>query len=122
LKTFVYKLRLTSAQAACLAETVETCRHLYNHARSLRKTAYEERGLSIGFARQSASLPALKRESPYLRNVHSQVLQDVLHRVDRTFQAFFRRVKAGKRQAIPDLRAKAGTIASPIRSGATASS
>jgi putative transposase len=106
LKTFSIKLRPTPAQAAILTETVETCRHLYNHALSERKTAYHERGVSIGFARQSASLPALKRESPYLPRVHSQVLQDVLHRVDRAFQAFFRRVKAGETPGYPRFKGK----------------
>ncbi len=106
MKTFVYKLRPTPAQAAILTETVETCRHLYNHALSERKTAYQERGESIGFARQSASLPSLKRESPYLPRVHSQVLQDVLHRVDRAFQAFFRRVKSGKKPGYPRFKGK----------------
>ncbi|MCG8350456.1 MAG: transposase [Chloroflexales bacterium] len=106
MKTFVYKLRPTPAQAAILTETAETCRHLYNHALIERKTAYQERGESIGFARQCASLPALKRESPYLPRVHSQVLQDVLHRVDRTFQAFFRRVNAGEKPGYPRFKGK----------------
>jgi putative transposase len=106
LKTFVYKLRPTPAQAAILTETVETCRHLYNHALHERKTAYQERGESIGFARQSASLPALKRKSPYLPRVHSQVLQDVLHRVDRAFQAFFRRIKTGETPGYPRFKGK----------------
>jgi putative transposase len=106
LKTFVYKLRLTPEQAALLTETVETCRYLYNHALGERKAAYGERGESIGFVRQSASLPALKRESPYLPRVHSQVLQDVLHRVDRAFQAFFRRVKAGATPGYPRFKGR----------------
>jgi putative transposase len=106
LRTFVYKLRLTSAQAARLSETVETCRHLYNHTLAERKTAWEERGEGVGFARQCASLPSLKRESSYLRNVHSQVLQDVLHRVHRAFQAFFRRVKAGEEPGYPRFKGK----------------
>jgi putative transposase len=106
LKTFAYKLRPTPAQAVLLTETLETCRHLYNHALGERKAAYQERGESIGFARQSASLPALKRDSPYLLCVHSQVLQDVLHRVDRAFQAFFRRVKAGEKPGYPRFKGK----------------
>ena len=106
MKTFVYKLRPTSAQARLLAETVETCRHLYNHALAERKTGRQERGLSIGFARQSASLPILKGQSPYLPRVHSQVLQDVLHRVDRAFQAFFRRVKAGETAGYPRFKGR----------------
>jgi putative transposase len=106
LKTFVYKLRPTPAQVAILTETVETCRHLYNHALGERKAAYEQRGETIGFARQSANLPALKDASPDLRNVHSQVLQDVLHRVDRAFQAFFRRVKAGEKPGYPRFKGR----------------
>jgi putative transposase len=106
LKTFVYKLRPTRAQALLLTEVVETCRHLYNYALAERKTAWKECGEAIGFARQSASLPTLKRESPYLPHVHSQVLQDVLHRVDRAFQAFFRRVKAGETPGYPRFKGR----------------
>ncbi|WP_287904149.1 transposase [Chloroflexus sp.] len=101
MKTFVYKLRPTPAQGACLSETVETCRQRYNHALSERKTAYRERGESIGFARQCASLPMLKREVPHLQRVHSHVVQDVVRRGDRAFQAFFRRVNAGKKAGYP---------------------
>ncbi|GIV87928.1 MAG: hypothetical protein KatS3mg055_0446 [Chloroflexus sp.] len=90
-----------ACQVACLSETVETCRQRYNHALSERKTAYRERGESIGFARQCASLPMLKREVPHLQRVHSQVLQDVVRRVDRAFQAFFRRVNAGEKAGYP---------------------
>ncbi|GIV90726.1 MAG: transposase [Chloroflexus sp.] len=101
MKTFVSKLRPTPAQGVCLSETAETCRQLYNHALSERKTAYRERGESIGFARQCASLPMLKREVPYLQRVHSHVVQDVVRRVDRAFQAFVRRVNAGEKAGYP---------------------
>ena len=106
MKTFVYKLRPTFAQAALLTETVETCRHLYNRALGERKTAYQERGEAIGFARQSAGLPTLKRTSPSLPRVHSQVLQEVLHRVDRAYGAFFRRVKSGETPGYPRFKGR----------------
>ena len=38
---------------------------------------------------------------PEYRDIHSQVLQDVLTRLDRAFQAFFRRVKAGETPGYP---------------------
>jgi putative transposase len=38
---------------------------------------------------------------PEYTAVHSQVLQDVVQRVDRAFQAFFRRVKAGETPGYP---------------------
>jgi putative transposase len=37
-------------------------------------------------------IPVWKKEKPELKTVHSQVLQEIVKRVDLTFQAFFRRV------------------------------
>lgn len=51
-------------------------------------------------------MPALKIQSPYLTRVYSQVLQDVLRRVDRAFQAFFRRVKAGEKPGYPRFKGR----------------
>jgi putative transposase len=45
----------------------------------------------VTFAMQSAQLPACKEADAAMREVYSQVLQDVLHRVDKTYKAFFRR-------------------------------
>ena len=47
------------------------------------------------------SFPPIKAEMPEYSEVHSQVLQDVVQRVDRAFQAFFRRVKAGETPGYP---------------------
>jgi putative transposase len=104
MRTYVYKMRPTNAQVAVLIDTLETCRRLYNHALAERKIAWEEHGETIGFARQCASLPVLKRDSSYLPRVYSQVLQNVLRRLDRAFQAFFRRVKAGQKPGYPRFR------------------
>ncbi|MBA2704787.1 MAG: IS200/IS605 family element transposase accessory protein TnpB [Blastocatellia bacterium] len=105
-KAFIYKLRLNRAQEAKLSEMLETCRHLYNHALAERKEAWEQEQQSVCFAAQSASLPLLKQENAYLPRVHSQVLQDVLHRVDRAYQAFFRRCKTGEKPGYPRFRGR----------------
>jgi len=99
MRTYTYKLRPTKAQAAALTATLDTCRHLYNRALAERKGAWEQEQRSVTFAAQCATLPAQKRENPYLPAVHSQVLQNVLRRLDRAFDNFFRRVKAGEAQA-----------------------
>jgi len=96
MRTYTYKLRPTTAQEAALTTTLDTCRHLYNRALSERKDAWEQEQRSVTFAAQCATLPAQKRENPYLPAVHSQVLQHVLRRLDRAFENFFRRVKAGE--------------------------
>jgi transposase len=43
--------------------------------------------------------------NPALREVHSQVLQNVAVRIDLAFKAFFRRVKAGDKPGYPRFRA-----------------
>src|SRR5215472_12861021 len=45
---------------------------------------------------QSAQLPAIKEVRPEYNDINAQVLQDVLHRLNNAFAAFFRRVTAGE--------------------------
>ena len=68
---------------------------LYNHLLVDRIQAYTDRGESLTFYGQKATLPMLKQQRTTLAQVHSQVLQDVVVRVDLAFKAFFRRCKPG---------------------------
>lgn len=106
MRTYSYKLKPTKPQLAAMEQTLEVCRHLYNGALAERKDAWENEKRSVTFAQQCASLPALKEKSAkeksaHLPNVHSQVLQDVMHRVNRSFENFFRRVKAKETPGYP---------------------
>jgi putative transposase len=100
-KTFKYKLQPTSAQEQALAFVLRRCCELYNAALEERREAWRRRDVSITLADQSAQLPAIKGVRPEYGDIHSQVLQDVLTRLDRAFQAFFRRVKAGEKPGYP---------------------
>lgn len=51
-----------------------------------------------------AALPEFKRKDKRFKQVHSQVLQDVVKRLDRAFDAFFRRIKAGGTPGYPRFR------------------
>jgi putative transposase len=100
-KTYNYKLVPTAQQEQALAYVVRCCRELYNAALQERRDAWQRCGISITAASQSAQLPAIKEVRPEYRDVHSQGLQDVLTRLDRAFQAFFRRAKAGETPGYP---------------------
>jgi putative transposase len=76
------------------------CRRLYNCALQQRKTWWG-RGKSTTYYQQKAKLPDLKAAFPESAEVNAQVLQDVILRVERAYQAFFRRVKAGERPGYP---------------------
>ncbi len=56
------------------------------------KIAYETEGISRSYEDQAAMLTFEKKEGNF-KGVFSQVLQDVLRRLDKSFKAFFRRVK-----------------------------
>jgi putative transposase len=100
-KTFKYKLAPTAEQAGALEFVVRRCRELYNAGLHERREAWQKCGVSVTAASQSAQLPAIKEVRPEYRDIHSQVLRDVLMRLDRAFQAFFRRVKAGETPGYP---------------------
>src|SRR5215472_10217312 len=100
-KTYKYKLKPTPEQERLLARTVRLCRHVYNAAVGERREAWRMRGISVTYFQQKAELPEIKAAMPEYAEVHSQVLQDVVLRVDRAFQAFFQRVKDGKTPGYP---------------------
>ena len=101
MNTICLKVRLlpTKAQQTTLETSLETCRILYNRLLAWRKAAYEETGQAPSRYEQQAAFPQWKEENPYLRCVHSQVLQEVGTRVDRSYQNFFRRLKQGAEKA-----------------------
>jgi putative transposase len=100
-KTFKYKLKPTPEQERAMAFIVRRCRELYNAALHERRDAWQKCGVSLIEASQSAQLPAIKEVRPEYRDIHSQVLQDVLTRLDRAFQRFFARVKSGETPGYP---------------------
>jgi putative transposase len=103
---FKYRLYPTPAQDTALHSMLLTAHDVYNSMVNWRKYAYEVEGKSPDFYEQKKALPLWKKEHPELSEVHSQVLQDVVKRVDRAFEAFFRRVKAGETPGYPRLKGK----------------
>src|SRR6476469_4181075 len=95
-KTYKYRLMPTPEQERGLEDILWRCRELYNAGLEERKAAWEHCGVSVTFAMQSAQLPGIKDVRPEYRDINAQVLQDVLHRLDKAFQAFFRRMKNGE--------------------------
>jgi putative transposase len=105
-KAFVYRLYPSKSQRGRLEAVRETCRHFYNDCLRERKEAYEERGETIGKTLQLRKVKVEKATSPYALDVHSHILQNVIADLDKAFQAFFRRVKAGENPGYPRFRGR----------------
>jgi putative transposase len=99
-KTFQFRIYPDKNQEIIMNRTLSTCRHLYNDSLSERKKQAELNGLKrqfdvfpwgkpewMNYYDQKLNLTANK--TPYQKEVHSQVLQDVIKRVDRSFKNFY---------------------------------
>jgi len=103
-KSFKYRIYPTKSQISKLENQFSMCRHLYNWNLAERIEAYQKDGTTISYNQQQNNLPALKDERPWFKAVHSQVLQDVLRRLDNGYQAFFRRIKNGETPGFPKFK------------------
>jgi putative transposase len=88
-KTFKEKRRPTPAQERALEAVLWRCRELYNAA-----------------LEQEAELKDIRADFPEYAAVHSHVLQDVLSRLEKTYQAFFRRVQRGEKAGFPRFKGR----------------
>jgi putative transposase len=84
IQTYKFRLYPNGRQEQVLAETIETCRRLYNDLLDYRIQNHIE---TFELKRM---LTAHRKQSKYLRQVHSQVLQDVTLRLGKAFGLYFR--------------------------------
>jgi putative transposase len=100
-KAFVFRLYPSAGQRRRLEAVRETCRRFYNTLLRQRKDAYELHGVSITRTEQLRLVKVEKDTSPYAADIHSHILQNVVADLDKAFQAFFDRVKAGEKPGYP---------------------
>jgi putative transposase len=104
-RAYVYRLHPTVAQTASLLWRLNRCRELYNACLEERREAFRH-GVSVGRYDQSRQLVEVKAVRPEYREIDAQVLQDVVWRVDRAYQEFFRRCKTGKTPGYPRFKGR----------------
>ena len=105
-KTFKYRLYPSNSQITKLEHTLDGCRWLYNYLLEQRKNAWEREKKSFSRFDQYNTFKQLKEENLFLKNIHSQVLQNVAMRIDLAYKAFFRRIKSGGKPGYPRFRGK----------------
>jgi putative transposase len=105
-RTYLFRLYPTSKQKRRLEEWLGLCCEVYNAALDERKSAYRMAGVPLTFEDQCAELPGCKEVRLELVSVPSQVLQDVVKRVDLAFDAFFRRIEKGEKPGYPRFKSR----------------
>ena len=92
-RTYKYRLYPNKEQIRKFEQILDICRSLYNNVLTQRRKYYEENGKGLSRIKQQEFLKERKGEDIYLTQIHSQVLQDILFRVEKAFALFFIRLK-----------------------------
>lgn len=106
IRVYRYRLWPTRAQEQAMQETLRLLRELYNAALHEKRDAFRKLGASPSAGAQSRELKEVREVRPEFRKIHFHVLQDVITRLDRAMQAFFRRAKAGQTPGYPRFKGR----------------
>ncbi len=102
MKAFRYKIRRPGKTVLSKFEqTLYLCCELYNAALQERRDAWKLNRISLSYLDQANQLSDIKLLRGDLNATYSQVLQDVLRRLDKTFKDFFLRIKNGAKTGFP---------------------
>lgn len=104
-RTFKYRLYPNREQVKALSHQLSEARSLYNAAVQERRDAWRMQGVSRNYYDQANQLKEI-RDAGYLDLANFSACQDVLRRVDKTFKAFFRRIKAREKAGYPRFKSR----------------
>ncbi len=91
-RTFKYKIIPIANTEQMALRWLDLCRNLYNCSLEAKISNWRD-GRSISCFDQQKELPEIKKSFPEYSEVYADVLQDVLRRLDKSYQNFFRRAK-----------------------------
>ena len=105
-RNFQYRIYPTSKQEKQMNSVLLVCMRLWNYFLDQRDTAYKTTKTSISCFTQIKEIPKLALKDPSIKEVYSQTMQEVPRRLDKAFQAFFRRCKLGEVAGFPRFKHK----------------
>jgi putative transposase len=106
-RTYKYRLYPNRTQAEALDFLLWQGRTLYNAALEQRIKTYKETGKGISYPEQWAHFRDLRNASPdTLGKLNATSVQQMLRRLDKSFAAFFRRLKAGEKAGFPRFKGR----------------
>jgi putative transposase len=105
-RAFRYRLWTNANQERELGIALETHRRLYNACLEQRKTAYESERRTVKYTEQSAWFKDERTVNAFFARLNFSSAQATMRRLDRAFQAFFRRRAAGGKSGYPRFKGK----------------
>lgn len=105
-KSFKYRLFTNKTQEAKLDSLFDSARFLYNNALEQRIVCWKQWRKSIGYYDQANTLKEIRSFDEGIARLNYSASQDILRRLDKSFQAFFRRMKKGDRPGFPRFKGR----------------
>ena len=106
-RTYKYRLYATNAQARALDYLLWQGRKVYNAALEQRIAVTEETGKGVTYPQQWTHFRDQRRANPdTFGQLNATSIQQLLRRLDKTFKAFFRRLKAGETPGFPRFKGR----------------
>ncbi len=124
IKALKYRIDASKVTTQKLQWVLDRCRELYNAALIERRDVYEmhvkrhpgyyddetrkklTRELTVDYYGQKRDLVAIKEMRPEYQDIASHVLQDVILRLKRAYDHFFRRVQNGEQPGYPRIQGR----------------
>jgi putative transposase len=106
LLSYNYRLYPNNEQRQALGRILEIHRQLYNAALQERREAWRRCKISISYTDQANQLKELRTFDEDAAWLNYSSIQQTLRRLDKAFQAFYRRVKAGEKPGYPRFKGK----------------
>jgi putative transposase len=106
LKVYKYRLYPCRTQEKRMFQVLAVCRHWYNMCLEERKLEWELKQRSVSKNDQIRKARLYRQTFPQAHIVFSQILQSVAGDLDKAFDAFFRRVKAGEKPGYPRFKSR----------------
>jgi putative transposase len=107
-KTFLYRLKPTLVQKIKCMQFAGARRFIYNYGLNLVKNAFDNKLKIPSYTDIANTLPLLKKspDTSWLKDTHSQVLQQTLKDVETALNHFFRGLKTKKKIGFPVFKKK----------------
>jgi len=100
-KAFKYRLFTNKSQESKLESLFNSARFLYNCALEQRILCWKQWHKSINYYDQANTLKEIRGFDEDIAKLNFSASQDILRRLDKAFQAFFRRLKQGDTPGFP---------------------
>ena len=91
-KAYRFRMYPNEDQKILIEKHIGSCRFVWNHFLDMRNRRYTETGKGMTYKQTALLLPALKKEYPWLNEINSQSIQQVIMHLDSAFHRFFKKI------------------------------